>query len=45
MAQSISQFFVNRSPVTDGEDPDNPIFTVKFIDDAKPSDLVFPETC
>ena len=44
VAESISQFFVNLSPVTYREDPDEPCFAIDFIDEAKSSDFVFPQT-
>jgi hypothetical protein len=42
-AQFVSQFFVNLSPVADRKDPDEPGFAIDFIDETKPSELVFPQ--
>jgi len=42
-AQSVSQFFVNLPSVAEGEYPDEPGFAIDFIDEAKPSHLVFPK--
>jgi hypothetical protein len=41
--QSVSQFFVNLSPVAERKDPNEPGFAIDFIDEAKPSHLVFPQ--
>ena len=41
--QSVSQFFVNLSPVAEREYPNEPNFAIDFIDEAKPSHLVFPQ--
>ena len=40
-AQSVSQFFVNLAPVAERKDPNEPGFTIDFIDEAKPSHVVF----
>jgi hypothetical protein len=36
--------FINFSPVADGEDPENPRFTIPFVNDAKSSDFEAPES-
>ncbi len=43
LAQSFRQLLINLPPVADGEDPENPRFTVQFVNDAKSSDLEAPE--
>jgi hypothetical protein len=42
-AQLVSQFFVDLSPVADRKDPNEAGFAIDFIDEAKPSNLVFPQ--
>ena len=39
----VSQFFVNLPSVADRKDPNEPGFAIDFIDEAKPSHLVFPK--
>ena len=38
-AQPIGQFFVNFSPVADGEDPDDPRFAIQLVKDAESPDF------
>jgi hypothetical protein len=42
-AQFVRQLFVNLSPVAEREYPYEPGFAIDFIDEAKPSHLVFPQ--
>ena len=44
LAQSVRQLFMNFPPVADGEDPENPCFTMQFVDDAKSSDFEDPQS-
>jgi len=44
LAQLAGQFFVNFSPVTDREDPDDTRFAIQLVNDAKSSDFEFPQT-
>jgi len=43
-SQPVGQFFVNFSPVADGEDPDHPRFAIRFVNDAESSDFEPPHS-
>jgi hypothetical protein len=44
LTQFVRQSFVNFSPVADGENPENPRFTIQFVNDAKSSDFEAPQS-
>ena len=44
LAQSVRQLLINFPPVAGGEDPENPRFTMQFVNDAKSSDFEAPES-
>jgi hypothetical protein len=43
MANLVSHIFVNFAPVADGEDLDRPVLSIDLVDNAKSSNLVFPQ--
>ena len=42
-AQSVSEFFVNLSPVANRKDPNEPGFAIDFLDEAEPFHIVVPQ--
>jgi hypothetical protein len=43
LAQSFRHLLINLPPMADGEDPENPRFTMQFVNDAKSSDFEAPQ--
>jgi len=39
VAQSLGPFLINSSLAADGENPDDPIFTIQLIDNTKSSEI------